>query len=85
MKIDIDYLDFQSLILYAMRYALGRKTFAVSDVAEMIEDHMQELSKSTMELMVRDIEKEGERHNLGMEMDKKIWMNLVVKLKGRLP
>jgi hypothetical protein len=84
MKIDIDYLDFQSLILYAMRYALGRKTFAVSDVAEMIEDHMQELNKSTMELMVRDIEKESERHNLGMEMDKKIWLDLVVKLKGRL-
>lgn len=84
MKIDIDYLDFQSLILYAMRYAIGRKTFAVNDVTQIIEDNLNELSKSTLELMVRDIEKEGERHNLGMEMDKKIWLDLVVKMKGRL-
>ena len=75
------YLDelLESIVVYAERYALGRSTYAVSDVCTFIIVNLCKLETKTLKVIHKDInskiETDGIR-SLGMDMDQKQWLRL---------
>ena len=74
------------LSVWAVRYALGRMTYAVSDVVETLIACRGELSEKSKAVIVRDIDEASTRYNgqIGMEMDHAQWMRLRAALSGGL-
>jgi hypothetical protein len=71
------------IVLYAFRYALGRKTYAPVDVAAAIEENLPDLTGWT-DMFVEEIDEAESRGGLGMECDRKVWLDLRDKLgEGR--
>ena len=74
------------IIICAVRYALGRMSYIVWDVAKYVELKRKELSRECIGAIIRDIEDELKRyhevgHTLGMECDEKTWKNLLNLLR----
>ena len=70
-----------NILFYSFRYALGRKTYAVEDVAKEIIDNKKKLDNTTRLLIIKEI-KEAEKDNLLAEIDKKTWLNVVEELNN---
>lgn len=72
--------DYEHMLISALRYALGRRTYIIGMTAEYIENELPKLSDQCRAIMITDIE----RHRLfgyGDECDKEDWMQLLEKLK----
>lgn len=67
----------------AVRYCLGRSTYAPHMVMDYMEKHFDELSNTFLEGVSRDIEKQA-RFGLGMKMDEERWLALDAKIQRRL-
>lgn len=65
------------IIFYAFRYALGRRTYAVNDVATYIINHATEIHARDRETMRREILDAIERGQAGMECDVEDWRRVV--------
>lgn len=76
--------SFCEILNYAVRYALGRRTYAVSNVARYVEDLIDVLDDQTIYVMIQDIKSQRDFGGLGMEMDKECWDRLQVKLQIEL-
>ena len=63
----------RSVLMFAMRYAIGRQTFAPTIVMENIKYNIHLLSSNEIGMMVRDIN--DHIGSYGMEPDRKQWMN----------
>ena len=83
----------ESILICAVRYALGRMSYIVGEVANYVFYKCKTLSKECIDIIIRDIEEEGsfqkKRYHLvgetlGMECDEKTWKNLLKALKGEL-
>ncbi len=68
--------DFEVLAGCALRYALGRQTYIVSWVAEIIERNLKDISEFKKEIMIRDIKKAIDSEDYGREIDKVVWLKL---------
>jgi hypothetical protein len=73
--------DLGALLHYAMRYALGRMTYAVSDVARLMRTHWHEVDSNGREQIAEDLRLEIQRAErrgkpLGMECDHRAWCEL---------
>lgn len=81
--IDITITDdeFQQCIIYAERYAIGRMTYVPSEVNEIIRKYIDRLNNNTLGVLIRDIETFNP-DMLGMDFDKKMWLNLLDTLKA---
>lgn len=66
MEVDRD------MLIFGMRYALGRQTFAPSTAVENIKRNIDKLDNNTIDIMIRDIEEHP--GSLGMECDKRTWL-----------
>lgn len=75
--------DINRLSVWAVRYALGRATYAVSDVVEVLLRNQKALSMSTKAAIARDIEEQAKR-GLGMDMDARQWGQLYAACKATL-
>lgn len=62
-----------SILIWAFRYALGRSTYAVSDVATTLISNRDVLSPGDKELIVREIEEAIQNGQAGMDMDVREW------------
>lgn len=71
--------DYETIILCAVRYALGRRTYIVSLVCEYVASQIHTLSADCLSLIIRDIE-DQEPWGYGDECDKRDWMNLLRKI-----
>jgi hypothetical protein len=69
------------IIVYAFRYALGRMTYAVSDVIDVIEANIKDIPKNDILLMIKEI---SEAKFLGMSMDRIEWFKLCDELTEEL-
>lgn len=68
------YVDIpDKILLYALCYALGRMTYAVSTVAQSIQINIPKISPEVLEEMRYRIDT---ARSYGMEMDKQVWMRL---------
>lgn len=67
---------FNQILVSAMRYALGRKSYVVGDTVNYIAPLLPYLQLLTLECMRKDIEEHAEMHDLGMDCDARLWMQL---------
>ena len=77
----------ETIIICAVRYALGRMSYIVGEVANYVFYKRKTLSKECIDIIIRDIEEEMERYHsvgqtLGMECDERTWRNLLNQLKS---
>lgn len=77
MNYEIDGSDFACMIICSVRYATGRMTYVVHEVADIVRKHMKDLRDDTLIILDRDIRRELERGNYGMECDLRIWNGLL--------
>lgn len=76
----------EEILICAVRYALGRRSYIVGVVAEYVALKKKELSKYCVNILIRDIGEEIERYRLcgvtcGDECDDRTWRNLLKVLK----
>lgn len=76
----------REILMYAMRYALGRMTFAPTTVVENIKHNINLFSQGDLEIFIRDIEEQESygRQALGMDCDVKTWLSFKQYLKDRI-
>ena len=70
--------DYEHILISALRYALGRRTYIVELTCRYIERQLPMLSDRCKNLMIKDIESQS---NYGDECDKQDWMRLLERLK----
>lgn len=68
--------NLNNIIIYAFRYALGRNTYAVSDVCSFIERNIAALRKNDVELIIKEIDEADEKKQLGDGTNKDLWIFL---------
>jgi len=66
----------ENILFYAFRYALGRMTYAVGEVANEIIRRAPDLSPGVRGAMIRDIDEAYSENRLGMEFDKSKWLEV---------
>jgi hypothetical protein len=79
-------VDLDELSAWAVRYALGRATYAVHNVCDVIERRRDALRPETRAVIVRDIDHYASRvGRIGMEIDHDRWMRLRAALDPAAP
>lgn len=73
----------RTILMYAFRYALGRTTYAVSDVVKLIGEGRDHFKDWERDKICKEILEYEEYHGtLGTDMETKMWYDLIVKLQG---
>lgn len=67
---------FGEMMLFAVRYSLGRETYAVKDTTGYVRRVARYLHDSTLRVMARDI-REQEKYGYGAHFDRYEWMDLL--------
>lgn len=75
LKVPVDDM-FCEMMNWAVRYALGRRTYSATDTARYMIRIMKVLDDKTIDVMLRDIKQHEEWNNLGDECDAVEWMRL---------
>lgn len=70
-----------SVIFYAFRYALGRQTYAVHDVARALIATAESLPSSTRHLIVKEIEEAIDGDRAGSDNDAEIWRSVADRMR----
>ena len=86
--VTLSRFDFEEVLIYAERYAIGRMTYAPHSVCEIINTRLQDLSDNTLKVLKDDIARETERDNLGNpDIDAPTWtktyQNIVNEISKR--
>lgn len=81
MQININELDFNSLIICAFRYALGSMTYMPNIISKIIQNNLEKLNNQTINLIIKEIEDAEKIEDLGMGCDKDVWLTLKERLK----
>ena len=66
--------DFASIMICAIRYALGRRTYMPSVVCNFVKPRIPKMSDKDLYVIIRDIK---ECRDYGDDCDKKEWMSLL--------
>jgi len=85
LKIDPAYDDFGAVLNWAVRYCLGRETYAPSITIQFITPLIPHLSDKTLWCFDRDIEdhqKYGK--SFGMDCDERDWMRFWENVKAEI-
>lgn len=61
------------ILFYAFRYALGRMTYAVHDVAAEIIRHADSIPPKDRLTMIKEITEAIDKGHAGMDMDRRQW------------
>ena len=77
----------ETILICAVRYALGRKSYIVGEVAQYVMFCRKKLSQACVNIIIRDIEEEMVFYHragqtLGDECDERTWKNLLEVLKS---
>ena len=67
---------FGEMMNWAVRYALGRRTYAVSDTCGYIKPLIPFLDNQTLSVMLQDIQAQGRIGDYGDLIDLECWMAL---------
>ena len=71
--------DYEHMLISALRYAIGRRTYIVEITVHYILSELPKLSDSCKQVMIHDIEN---AYSLGDDCDRQDWMRLLKELKG---
>lgn len=69
--------DFGEMMNWAVRYALGRRTYAVGDTCRFVKSVLPYLDHKTLFVMARDIKEKTDLNDLGDQCDADNWVSLV--------
>lgn len=77
------------MLISAVRYALGRRSYIVGDTCDFVRSIRGKLSDNCRRIIIRDIEEELERYHsfgttCGMECDEQSWLRLLEVLKSEV-
>lgn len=64
----------REILIFAMRYALGRMTFAPSIVIKNIKNNIDKFTEKDIKILIKDIENVS-YFELGMDHDIKAWVD----------
>ena len=65
------------MLIYALRYALGRTTYAPSVVIENIRHNIDKLNDFTLEIMAKEISEHGKLYSYGDRCDEDTWLEFL--------
>ena len=68
----------ENMVVFAFRYALGRKTYAVKEVSDYLIDNWHRFSPHTKDQIVRDIDRAIEINEAGHECDINAWKRIIL-------
>lgn len=84
-KYDFEKRDFASVCIFAMRYAMGRKTYAPSTVIRFIIRNFDNVELLDLKVMLKDIEEyELSYGSFGDECDNRDWQAFKKKLSEEI-
>lgn len=69
--------ELRTLLVCAFRYALGRRSYAVDEVAELLERYWVALSPKEKTLIHTEIRDASMQNKAGMQMDLERWHQLL--------
>lgn len=72
--------ELNTLLICSFRYALGRMTYVVSEVVDIIIRHKKELHASAKLLMIREIKWALDHNQAGLQCDREEWERLLNEL-----
>jgi hypothetical protein len=83
----MDTKDMSMALLLSVRYALGRRTYIVSDVCDMVKRNAASLTVNDAAIMRRDISEEIRRaddcgRTVGDQCDHTRWVDLLAWMGG---
>ena len=67
----------EDIIIYAFRYALGRRSGAVIEVSDYLINNWSMLAEHTKDQIVHEIEGAMKRNEAGMDCDIKQWQRIL--------
>ena len=72
--------DHEQIMICALRYALGRRTYIVGDTVRYIRKYIDGMTQHCKNVMIKDI-KNQKLFGYGDEWDKDDWMSLLEELE----
>jgi hypothetical protein len=79
MKKEIETTELRDMIVYSFRYALGRQTYATSDMSNIIVKYWDDLREAEQKLIVKEIEQAIVENKAGWDIDIKSWQCVLAK------
>lgn len=79
-KLQVD----KHILIFALRYALGRKTSAPSIVSDNLLPNLKYFKLWELESIAKEITDAQLRNNLGDECDVRVWVNILDKVNKRI-
>ena len=79
--INIKNDELETLLIYAQRYAIGRMTYAPTEVATLVRKYMPYATTGALNILIQDIEQQADVDMLGDVCDVKTWLDLLNELK----
>ena len=76
--------DFGEMMNWAVRYALGRRTYAVSDTCRFVMSVLPYLDHKTLFVMARDIKEKKDLNDLGDQCDADDWLDLMKEITKQM-
>lgn len=77
--------DFETILICAVRYACGRRTYVPSTVIKFIAPLLPQLSERTLAVIERDIAEAGKFGGWGDEyIDKPLWMEFLECVRAEI-
>lgn len=73
--------ELDDLLFYSFRYALGRRTYVVSDVTQKLIHYSYALRDNTIESIKKEINVALEKGQAGMKMDEEEWKKVLEELE----
>ncbi len=71
ITVNLDAHGFGDMMIMCLRYALGRRTYATGEVADLIINNKQFISSRVRTVMIRDLERYFEDRKCGKQCDDK--------------
>lgn len=68
-----------TMIVWALRYCLGRNTYAVNDCVNCLLENWESLREHTRTIILRDINEAIQDGDYGMRMDRRNWERVLRK------
>ncbi len=79
-QVQVDAETFDHMLVWSFRYGLGRRSAAVSTIADLLIQHRYRLSEFSRGQIVRDIELAIESGQAGMDCDVADWRRVAEAL-----
>ena len=71
-----DQLEICTLLLCSFRYALGRKTYIVNEVCELLIKYKDWMTTHLKKKICSEIQIALDRNDVGMDCDRKEWLKV---------